>query len=178
MKSSILHLIITCVLCVAVVVGYGFWYSTISAKSAEVTALQNRIDSKIASVTRLASTRALLEEIAGDEAIVQSYFVPETGVVAFIDALETRGRTLGAVVTVLSVGAENGTKQSLTLALSVRGTFDAVMRTVGAIEYAPYGLTISTLAVGQDTKNSWHADLKITVGSVSAKSATTTPTKP
>ena len=42
------------------------------------------------------------------------------------------------------------------------------MSTIGAIEYAPYDLTISSLSVTQGTENGWHANLNILVGSVSA----------
>ena len=98
--------------------------------------------------------------------------------VAFINDLEARGRVQGVAVNVLSVSAGGETKQpTLTLVLTVQGTFDAVMRTVGAIEYAPYALSISGLSLGQDgkdIKDSWRADLKLRVGSLSAN-ATTPP---
>lgn len=167
MKSPFSHIMIAAVVCIAAIAGYGMWYAAISAKSASVAALQNQIDTKTETVNRIAAARATLANVASDESVVQNYFVPEAGVVSFIDALETSGKTLGATVSVLSVGT-SGTpaKPLLELTLSAKGTFDAVMRTVGAIEYAPYDLSISSLAVVQDDKNIWHADLKVTVGSV------------
>lgn len=176
MKSPFVHLIFALLVCVSALIGYGVWYSALSAKSATVAALQSQIDAKTAAVSRMATARAAFAEIAGDEAVVHGYFVPETGVVAFIDRLEERGRSLGATVSVLSVSTSGTPKlPTLTLALSVKGTFDAVMRTVGAIEYAPYDISVSSLAAGQDAKDSWHADLTVLVGSVSASSATSTP---
>lgn len=177
MKSPFSHIIIAVAVCIAAIVGYGMWYAAISAKSASVVVLQNQIDTKTETVNRIAATRATLADVANDEAVVQSYFVPETSVVSFIDALETSGKTRGTIVSVLSVGT-SGTpaKPSLTLALSIKGTFDAVMRTVGSIEYAPYDLSISSLAIVKDGENSWHADFKVLVGSVpAAKSSTTSP---
>ncbi|MDP2665238.1 MAG: hypothetical protein Q8P23_01125 [bacterium] len=177
MKSPFSHIIIAVVMCVSAIVGYGMWYAVTSAKSASVAALQNQIDTKTETANRIAAARATLANIASDETIVQNYFVPETSVVPFIDALETSGKTLGTTVSVLSVGT-SGTpaKPSLELALSVKGTFDAVMRTIGSIEYAPYDLSILSLTVVQNDKNSWHADLKVLVGSVPAtKSSTTAP---
>ena len=70
---------------------------------------------------------------------------------------------------VLSVSVDNSSKQtSLVLSLVVSGTFDAVMRTVGAIEFAPYDVLISKLSLANEEKNVWNANLEIVVGSVSA----------
>lgn len=167
MKSSLARLAFSSAACVAILVGYGFWYAATAAKSVEVAALESQIDAKTEAVARMATARAALAEIADDESVVHGYFVPETGVVAFIDDLETRGRSLSAVVNVLSVSTGSISAQpTLQFALSIQGTFDAVMRTVGAIEYAPYAISISALSVNQDAKDIWRADLKLRVASV------------
>ncbi|MCR4333469.1 MAG: hypothetical protein NUV60_00385 [Patescibacteria group bacterium] len=177
MKSSFSHLIGALMVCIIVSIGYGMWYVAISEKSMAVEKLQNVIDTKTETVSRIATTRATLAGVANDETVVQGYFVPETKVVTFIDSLETHGKTQGAIVKVLSVSTTGTTAQpTLSLSLVISGTFDAVMRTVGTIEYAPYALSISTLSVLRDAKDSWHADLKVLVGSLSAiraESATT-----
>lgn len=175
MKSAPLHVIIWILVCVVALVGQGFWYDIIVNKSATVADLQNQIDTKTETSNRIASARTALAEIAGDESIVQSYFVPETGVVPFIDDLEARARGQKADMKVLSVST-GGTKSTLVLSLTISGTFDAVVRTVGTIEYAPYGLSISKLSLGKNEKNIWHADMELVVGSIPASSAiTTTP---
>ena len=175
MKSSLINLIVALLVCVVAIVGYGMWYGTISAKSTSVAAIQNQIDAKTETVNRIAATRATLASVASDEAVVQGYFVPESGVVSFIDSLETHGKTLGSAVSVLSVSAGGTTaKPTLLLSATVTGTFDAVMRTVGAIEYAPYDLSITAFSVAQNAKDSWTAALKVVVGSVPATRAATT----
>lgn len=175
MKSPLLHLIFASLACILMLIGYGVWYASVEAKSVAVANLENQISTKIETESRITSTRASIAEIAGDEATLQSYFVPETGVVAFIDHLDTQGKLLGATVSVLSVATSDaGARPELTLTLAVKGTFDAVMRTIGAIEYAPYDLSISKLSLRQDAKNKWHADLNLHVGSVSANVTTST----
>jgi hypothetical protein len=73
---------------------------------------------------------------------------------------------------VLSVAASHtAAHPSLELTLTVTGTFDAVMRTVGAIEYAPYDLSITGLDLGQTDKNAWHADVTLLVGSAAASAS-------
>ena len=190
MKSPSIHLLLAFLACIAIIIGYGFWYAAVENKSAAAARLEKQIVVKTETTSRVASARASLAEIAGDEASMQNYFVSETGVVAFINNLEAQGKKLGATVDVLSVAAsggrasldsarhdsaESGTQPTLTFSLSVKGSFDSIMRTVGAIEYAPYDLTISALSVGQDGKDGWHADLSLLVGSVMVNPAAKKP---
>ena len=132
MKAPFFHLVVALPVCVIVLIGYGVWYAAVSAKSAEVVELQRAIDTKTETVNRIAATRATLASIADDETIVRGYFVPETGVVSFIDELEARGEERGTAISVLSVSTSGAgaARPMLVLALSVKGTFDAVMRTV------------------------------------------------
>ncbi len=174
MKSYFTHALSTLALCVVTLVGYGFWYAAVANKSTVVANMQNQIDEKTESAARVTSARTALAEIAGDESAVRSYFVPETEIVSFIDDLVARGRALSAAVKILSVSADNSHNQStLSFSLTVKGTFDAVMRTVGMIEYAPYNLSIAKLSVGKDEKDVWHADVELLVGSVPASSVAT-----
>ena len=179
MKSSLAHLLIASAVCVVTILCYGFWYATVGAKSAAVAQLESQISTKTETAGRIASARASLAGAADNEADIQGYFVPETGVVAFINNLEAQGRTQNASVSVLSVSTSVVDAQpTLTFSLTIRGAFDAVMRTIGVIEYLPYDLSVSTLSItrdGQDEKNSWRADLTLLVGSVKADVTTKTP---
>ncbi len=166
MKTSLLHLLIACSVLVAVFVGQGFWYSIVAKKSSAVSALQSQINTKSEVASRIASSRAELAKIADDEVTVRSYFVSENDVVSFIDDLQKSGLSQGTLVKVLSVSA-GGTnaRPTLSLAVTVTGAFDAVMRTIGSIEYAPYDLSISKLSVMKSDKKTWSANLELVVGS-------------
>ena len=177
MKSPIMHILGAVLVCVASLAGYAQWYGVISEKSAAVAALQNQIDAKTETMGRISAARASLAGILGDEAAIQNYFVSETGVVAFIGVLEAEGKAQGAKVSVLSVSATgSSSRPSLTFLLSVKGTFDAVLRAIGAIEYAPYAVSLSMLSVRRDTEGGgWQASLKLVANSISAGTATSTP---
>ncbi|MGD0328661.1 MAG: hypothetical protein ABSB00_03065 [Minisyncoccia bacterium] len=173
MKSHFFHFIIALMVAIAALIGYGFWYTTIAHESAVVANLQSEITAKTETVNQIVSAQTAFAEITEDEAALQGYFVPGTSVVSFIDGLEAQGKSLRAIVSVLSVSTGSIGKQStLLLSLTIKGTFNAVMRTVGAIEYAPYDLSISNISLAQDDKNSWHADLNLLVGSVSTATGT------
>ena len=111
--------------------------------------------------------RTALAEVAADEVLFGEYFISEAGVAAFIDGLEARGTAQVAAVKVLSVAVDDtGTRRKLKLAISIEGTFDAVLRTLGSIEHAPYDLSVSTLSLTRngDERGGWRVDAKLTVG--------------
>ena len=169
MKSPLNHIITACVIGAIVFLIHGFLYTVIVKKSTEVATLQNQIDIKREKINSIISSRVALAKIAKDEAIVKKYFVSENDIVAFIDDLQTRGASQGTVVKVLSVSAGTASiKSSLTLPITVAGTFDSVMRTVGMIEYAPYNITISKFSLSKDEKI-WESNIELIVGSISTK---------
>lgn len=176
MKTALTHFAVAVVVFVLTLAVYGFLYAAVANKSAAVAGLDERIQAKVETSHRIASARAALADISDNETTMRGYFVSESDVVAFINDLEARGRLQNASVTVLSVStASENAHSALTIALTIKGTFEAVMRTLGSVEYAPYYLRIGTLSLGLDTpaggksasngKNSWHADLSIIVGS-------------
>ncbi len=176
MKSPLTHFLVALIIGGAALVGYGVWYAVVSAKMTEAESIQNQITAATENVNHMSSARGALTEIAGDESKIQGYFVSDTGVGAFITALESLGLSQKATVSVLSVAAGGvPAHPTLLLSLSIKGTFDAIMRTIGAIEYAPYAISIATVSVGQAATNDWHADLDIAVGSVPSVPATSTP---
>ncbi len=176
MKSPLSHFIFAVSVFAAVGIGYVVLYAGVESKSAYVADLANQIAAKTEIESRAASTRASLAEIENDQTEMQSYFVPEAGVVAFIDDLQAQAQALNATTSILSVSMSSADAQPvLKIALIIKGTFDSVMRAVGAIEYAPYDLSVSALSLEQDDKNAWHANLNLVVGSMSASAATSTP---
>ncbi len=166
MKTSLIHFSIALIVFITTFSVYGFWYSAIAKKSTTVAMMESQIKTKTETASRIAAARVALADILGSETKMQNYFVSESEIVAFINDLEARGRAQGTRVAVLSVStaSEDG-HPTLTLTLKVIGTFEAVMRTLGSIEYAPYYLRVGTLSLGLETKDEWHADLSIVVGS-------------
>lgn len=179
MKSSL----VTCAVAAAVgllaCAGYGLWYRAVAAKSAAVADLEHQITTTLQTAKRLTAVRATLAQITADEMLVRNYFVPQTEVVSFINDLEARGSALKAAVHVASVSTGGTTvRPTLEFAISVNGSFDAVMRTIGAIEYAPYALSVKQLSFRRGATNDWYADMHIGVESVSANPSTTNATTP
>lgn len=169
MRKALLQLLLTLCAVAAAAGGYFVLYEAVSAKSAEAAALQTQINAKTEASARVTAAQAALSEIATDETAVQAYFVPESAVVPFIDDLESRGRALHTTVSVTSVAAKQvESRPALVLSLTIDGSFDAVMRTVGAIEYAPYDISVSSLTLALSDGGNWRAGLGVLVGSASS----------
>lgn len=167
MKSSFSHLAAALVVSVTALVGYGFWYAAVVGKSADVARVEREIAAKIEAASRASSVRATLAEVADDEVLLGGYFIPEAGVATFIDDLEARGTAQVASVKVLSVATDDtGARKNLKLDISIEGTFDAVLRTFGSIEHAPYDLRVTTLSLTQNDegRGGWRASAKLVVG--------------
>ena len=123
-----------------------FWYNVVSGESAQVATLAGQIKAKNDDSTRAVQAKSELASLTTDQAAVQQYFVSTTDVVPFLEQLQTAGSFLGSKVQIASVSATPGTPYGqLSLSLSIAGSFNAVMRTLGSIEYGPYDTTINTL---------------------------------
>jgi hypothetical protein len=155
MKRVYIHLSVAALLLVVALVGYGLWYAQIRAESVTLAALEAEVRVKGGADASVPKTQ--FEE---DEALVDRYFVSKELIPSFINDLEARGRAQGATITVTSV-AQQGT--GFAVALTAKGSFDAVARTVGVIEYAPYHLTLSSMSVVREITDTWRADVKLTV---------------
>lgn len=154
----------------------GSWYVSVEKKSAEVARLEAQIIEKTDTMARIAAARASLAQIADDETTIASYFVPETSVVSFITSLEDRAETLNTSLGVLSVEkAGTPSNPAFKFVLAIDGTFEAIMRTVGALEYAPYNLSIQSASISNVDENSWRGTIVLLVGSLAPKTATSTP---
>jgi len=185
MKRAFASLLFASTLLLAALIAYGYGYYLISKKTVAVAELEQSILAKTETASRVSSARAALAEISGDEAAVQAYFVSQEQVVPFIDALQSTGASLGTKVEVLSVSQKPATDHpALGVTLAITGPFDGVFRTAGAIEFAPYDVTVDTFGLSQDAGGtSWRANVTLTVGStlstksgVSPATGTTTPT--
>jgi hypothetical protein len=178
MTRSLVLCILSCVLAALALAGYLLWYHAVSAKSVEAETLGNQIITRDRAQSRIGAASAEVADLASAEAGVGAYFVAPQNVVPFIEQLQSLGASTGASVSVLSVAANPpaaGALPVIAISLAVTGSFDHVVRAVGAIEYAPYDLALSSLALAEGTAGAWTADVALTVGSASSTANALTP---
>ncbi len=132
--------------------------------------LTAEIGTKRLEALRVAAAKEALPALATDETAINQYFIKADDIVPFLETLQRTGTRQGAEVEVLAVSADQGGSQHrLSLSLRIVGTFDAVMRTVGSIEYGPYDIALSNVTLdtmGEAGKKGtvWTAATVFTIG--------------
>lgn len=178
MNRTTVRLILVALLLASAVGAYAWWYAQVATATDRAAALAARIEETWIDSERTRDARAQLAEIAGDEATARAHFVPAEDVVPFLEALEATGVGLGSDVEVVSVAAQTEPRAALNVSLRITGGFDAVLRTLGAIEYAPYDIEMRRLTFdstgGSATTTRWAAEAALLVGTTATRAATTT----
>lgn len=154
---------------------YGFAYHELQVSKVKAADLALKLNSRTTELARLADARAALTTLAADEQSLSQYSIQKSAIVPFLEQIQSVGKPLGATVDVLSVADEKSAGHSrVSLSLTISGSFDAVVRTLGAIEYAPYDAVVSnaTLDTVGESKV-WTAAVIYSVGV-----STSTPSKP
>jgi hypothetical protein len=132
---------------------------------------------------RAATIATALTKLESSQGMVQGYFVSESNIVDFLTGLEALGPELGSMVRTNSVSPpDTKGEQFISVSITVIGPFDAVLRTLGAIEQASYALSFSSLQLNR-AGDEWGAGVTVNVGSMFSSSkvqsaTTTTPTAP
>ncbi|HEV7121750.1 MAG TPA: hypothetical protein VGN56_02915 [Candidatus Paceibacterota bacterium] len=177
MKNPLIQLALAFLLLVAGIGAYGIWFVAVDTENAHARDLAGQIQTKSQDATRIAEAKATLAALATDEASVGSHFVSTDDVVPFLSGLQNTGSALGSKVEVASVGAVpvQAGQGHLNLSLHITGTFDSVLRTLGALEYAPYDMRLTNLSLDTASKGVWSASASFSVGT---GPASTTPAKP
>lgn len=164
-RRSIINLIAVAVLCLLAIGGYALWYGIVANKSAEAAELRSRLGAHGEAGNRAAFARSALAELGPKEEETYRHLVAADDIVPFLEGLETTGDRLGSSVEVISV-TNSQTGDALALSLRITGSFDAVMRTLGAVEYQTYDtvLTSLTLDTLPEEGSAWSAAASFTVG--------------
>jgi Tfp pilus assembly protein PilO len=147
-RSPIIHISIAgavLVIAIATVVGVSV---LLGAKQQEAETLSQEIAAKQTETLRVAAAKAALPLLVEAENALAQHNLSTADIVAFLESLEKMGKTQGASVEVLSVtGGKGNPTERLVLSLKVTGSFDAVARTIGRIEYGPYDTQVMTLTL-------------------------------
>lgn len=158
----------------AVVAGlYALWYYEVQHEAKKSGELQAQIQTTIDGAVTAAETSDTLASLAADEAAIESYRIKLADIVTFLERIEGTGRSLNSSVEVVSVADKPGNDGRMALSVRVIGSFDAVLRTLGAIEYGPYDSKITNLTF--DTPPNGGAWTAVVALSVAVDTATPKP---
>jgi len=164
MKKPLIHLVIALLVLAVAGTVYVFWYERVTALEREVAELATQAEQADRAAADIASARSALSKLVADEAFFGSYFVSTSTVVSYLENLETTGDELGSLVEVVSVTPAGSAR--LSISFRATGSFAAVMRTLGAIEFGPYDASMMnlTLDTNASTEGEWTATGVVSVG--------------
>jgi len=172
-RVTLIHLILAVLLVLSVLGAYLFWFTAVGKASAEAAVLAENIRAKSQELEKVAAAKVALEALAEDEASIRAYLVREAEIVPFLGRLEEAGTSLGASVDVVSVSTETLAERSrIMLSVKIEGSFDAVLRTLGSIEYGAYDssverITFDTVPAGETPSGEWTATAIFSLGTQS-----------
>lgn len=164
MTKTLTTLLIVLGILAAALAAYVFWLLHIESMSIRVAELSSQVRERSSEIDRIEEARRTLSSLTEDEARFQQYFVPAEDIAPFFARIERTGRELGSTVEILSVTDDKGApRRMLTLSTKISGSYSAVMRTVGAIEYGPYFSSLDSIAMQYDGTQ-WSAMAVYTIG--------------
>ena len=181
MKNPFIPLISACIVLLLSIGAYVFWYEKVASVSAQAASLTAQLATQRTASSQEEQVKTAIDELNSNESTIQKYFISTSDVVPFLEQLQSLGSSLGAKVQIASVSATPANTTTpyghLNLTLSISGTFAAVMRTLGSIEYQPYDTAFSALSIsstptlgGTAAASQWTAILSVTVASLPTKS--------
>jgi len=146
-SRALIHLLISLVILAGVVGMYVFGYYQVMGESRRSAELEATIQSTVNGAVAAAETSDTLASLMQDEAAIKGYYVDLANIVSFLERLEGTGRSVGSTVEVVTVADKPGADGRIVLSARITGSFDAVLRTLGAIEYGPYDSRVVSLNV-------------------------------
>jgi hypothetical protein len=182
MRNPLIHLGIATGVLLLAAGAYGVAYAIVEKASAEAAALHVQLDAKSENANQLSVARNALQALGENEELTTKYFVSPDNIVLFLEELESAARALGADMEVASVSTEIGPRERIQVALKITGSFDAVMRTVGTIEYGQRDSQVRSLTIDTATtptgKREWTATATLLFGTQTLQAADPKTSKP
>ena len=153
-RTPYIHAGVAVVLTLVLALAYWFLLSHTRSLASQARSLSAQIASASGTQPSGSTVRDMRTALEADEAFLAERFVPEGGIVDFLETLEAAGEREGAVVQVVSVSdAENG---RIEIALSLDGSFSSVMAAAGTIEHGPYASATKSLTL-EAVEGGWSA---------------------
>jgi hypothetical protein len=168
MNRPIVVLGISIAVLIAAGIGYALWYRVVAAASDRDAQIAAAIQSGSDASARAAAAERALDQLGPAAAALNARFVGVNDIVPFLEKLQEAGSGVGADVEVGSVAENDSPRPHLELAMTVTGSFDAVMRTLGLIENGPYDITTTgaSLVAGSSDSGAaiWTATASLSIG--------------
>jgi len=127
---------------------YAVAYGAVGVMSQKAASLDTQIRTVSEDALRAGKARETLASLSMDEASVHAYLIRQEEIVPFLGRLEALASSLGSSLQVVSVSADTaGPRGKILISVKITGSFESVVRTLGAIEYGPYDSAIANVTL-------------------------------
>ncbi len=150
-------------------------FRMVEHKNQHTSAVEIALAEKIADEEHSAVLSKKIADLQASKNIIDSYFANPSNIDTFVGTLENLGSQFGSLITVNNVEVAPDKQNIMTTEFTVHGSFQEVMRTVSALENAPYQIHIKELNINRElgkesgdatqksTGISWQAGITIEV---------------
>ena len=153
MKNRILiHVGVATLVLILAGLGLVLWQHVVSEERAKIERLREEA-ALLEEHTKRVEGREELLLLEDEERYVEERLLAVSDIVSFLSAFERKGNQHGAEVEVVSVSEKQ--EGRVVIAFSVSGSFDAVMRTLGSIEYEQYASAIENVTLETAPGEAW-----------------------
>ncbi len=178
-RRAHIHFVISLILLIGVGVAYYFWFYYVSSLSDRASALSNEIELKTEDSAQSVQAKNALASLSASETSIDTRFITSANIVPYLESVQETGKDLGSTIKVASVAEKDGMPVgTLSLTLTITGTFDSVVRTIGVLENATIdtsltSLTLDTTPTTGSSTPVWTASTILLVGIQANASGTT-----
>jgi len=141
-------------------------------KSNSVETLQAEIFTKEEETKKLMAVKRLIEDTQEDLSVLDSYFTNGNEVVEFIEEIENIGKESGLALSLRSVSVEKENGNTLSIYLSVSGSWRNVYHFLNLLELFPANIRIDKVSLAKKDRggdSNWTGDFSLSLISFSEK---------
>lgn len=170
MNKNSIPLLTALVILALTLVLYVVWLYSVSQVSASIRMTQEEIATARQESLQNTKTKEALLALSSNAEVIRGFFVEKESLVSFLETLSKTGTALGSTLEIMSVSDSKDAQGNprIVVALKIQGSFDNVVRTVGALEQGPYDSKVENLhleARQLDTVGApWTASVTLSVG--------------
>ena len=162
-------LVVSMIVLVVSVSAYILMYRAVVTDAESAAAARTATVKASADATRAKAIADAYQQTTSSRARLSTFLVNDSNVVAFIKKVESISKQSGATVSISSISSGTAgvsSKKAVIAAVSITGSWSAVMRAIGLVENMPYAIMVQSVRLGGSTVASgseWSASISLSV---------------
>jgi hypothetical protein len=161
-------LIIAFIVLAASLVGFFYIDGQVRNETGETAVTLGTVAKAQTAITEEQSVSSTFSSTALARALIQTYLIPDSNTVSFIEEVEGVAKQSGASVSIASISADDltsataGTIGHIQAHISINGSWQGAMRALHIIEDMPYALTIDNINAHALGGGVWDVEFNMT----------------